>query len=268
MSLLLYAIGLILSGSAVNIPYGFTQWGSEDLEWFEWTRFVYASGSSVLWLNFPGFVTLAVLQQRAQTSLHAFLLGGLSGMVSGSATMWLTNEATSIPDLSFLQLLIFLLVQAPLVLLIIYWILGRTIRLRRSYLEESEAIPLIRYTTRSFAALHVLVGVLLIPLSIFVGPGLGLFVDIAGVWLIILGTKLWKPKQGIQKAILVTHMLLLIFSAALVRDGMWSLHQAELSAREGGGLLGGIGLIPIYAACVLAIFSILSIATFLLVRRT
>lgn len=130
-------------------------------------------------------------------------------------------------------------------------------------------MSLIRFATRSLAVLHVLAGTLLIHSSLFILGFISglLIVGPIGVWLIILGTKLWRLEQGTYKSVLVTHTLLLIFSAALIRLGLWMLHRAELSAQQGGGLLGGVGFIPIFAGCGLVVLSILSIVTLLLVKR-
>lgn len=66
-----------------------------------------------------------------------------------------------------------------------------------------------------------------------------------GVWLITLGVRIARHRAGIYEKALLTHRLLLVFGVLLVGLGAWTLGAAEQSARQGGGLLGGFGLIPI-----------------------
>lgn len=66
-----------------------------------------------------------------------------------------------------------------------------------------------------------------------------------GVWLITLGVRIARHRAGIYERALVTHRLLLVFGVLFAGLGAWMLGAAELSARQGGGLLGAFGLIPI-----------------------
>ena len=66
-----------------------------------------------------------------------------------------------------------------------------------------------------------------------------------GVWLITLGVRIARHRTGIYETALVTHQLLLVFGVIFAGLGAWMLGAAELSARQGGGLLGAFGLIPI-----------------------
>ena len=61
-----------------------------------------------------------------------------------------------------------------------------------------------------------------------------------------------------------THVVFLAIDALLIWYGFWMLQAAEESAARGGGLLGGLGIIPIALGIVLALFSVV---TLVLIRR-
>jgi len=46
-------------------------------------------------------------------------------------------------------------------------------------------------------------------------------------------------------ALVVTHSVVALFAGLNIAFGIYALHAAEESARKGGGLMGGIGLLPI-----------------------
>lgn len=52
-----------------------------------------------------------------------------------------------------------------------------------------------------------------------------------------------------------THWAFLLIDVLLVAYGIFALRAAERSAARGGGLLGGIGLVPLGLGMVMALFS-------------
>jgi hypothetical protein len=65
-----------------------------------------------------------------------------------------------------------------------------------------------------------------------------------GVWTVILGRWIWIVHHQVRAALLVTHGLLLLPGAVAIVGGIWALHAAARSAAQGGGLMGGLGIIP------------------------
>ena len=101
----------------------------------------------------------------------------------------------------------------------------------------------------------------------FSSPGLGFLVApilLLGVaWLAAVGAKLLTASsravpQARRTAVVTIPVALLIGAYSL-----WTLDAAARSSDEGGGLLGGFGLIPMVLAITLAVISIL---TFVLTR--
>src|SRR5262245_31162660 len=64
-----------------------------------------------------------------------------------------------------------------------------------------------------------------------------------GIWLLSLARAIWRGDPGVRRRLLRTHGLLLVLGLAGVCLGIAELQAAAESARRGGGLLGGIGLI-------------------------
>lgn len=125
MPYLLYAVGLVVCGSAVSVQCYIAQWGSEEPDWFGWPGVVFGAGTAVLIYNLLGFAALAIVRRRDQSLAARVSLGGLSGVISGGAMGLLCDKSYSLP------LLLFTLAQAPLVVIIINWVLGRLIQHRR-----------------------------------------------------------------------------------------------------------------------------------------
>ena len=80
---------------------------------------------------------------------------------------------------------------------------------------------------------------------------------IAGpVWAVVLGVRMWKRQPNVGRALRRTHAAFLVIDALLIWYGVWALRAGAESAARGGGLLSGIGIIPIALGCGLALFSL------------
>jgi hypothetical protein len=111
---------------------------------------------------------------------------------------------------------------------------------------------------RALAIGHIAIGVLLLPLTL--AGGLVAPILMAGpVWGIVLGFRLWQPRPETYVALRRTHWAFLAIDALLIWLGVWMLQAAERSAARGGGLLGGIGFLPIGLGIGLACFSLVTL---------
>jgi hypothetical protein len=117
---------------------------------------------------------------------------------------------------------------------------------------------------RGLAVAHVVIAILLMPLMLF-PLTLAPIMLIGPVWAILLSRRLWRGELSAIRSLRRTHFVFLGIDALLVWYGIWMLRAAEASAARGGGLLGGLGLIPIVLGVLLAVFSVL---TLLLTSRT
>ena len=106
---------------------------------------------------------------------------------------------------------------------------------------------------RALGVAHIVIAVLLLPLTIFPLPFAPIMM-IGPVWAIVLGVRMWK-RRDVTTALRRTHYTFLVIDALLVWSGIAMLRAAEASAARGGGLLGGIGLIPLTLGFILAPFS-------------
>ena len=111
---------------------------------------------------------------------------------------------------------------------------------------------------RALAAAHVVIAILLMPLTLF-PITLAPIVLIGPVWSILLARRLWRREPDAIRALRRTHFVFLAIDAVLIWYGFWMLNAAEESARRGGGLLGGLGVIPIGFGVCLAVFSIVTL---------
>jgi len=111
---------------------------------------------------------------------------------------------------------------------------------------------------RALAIGHIAIGILLLPLTLLSGIFAPIFM--AGpVWGIVLGLRMWNPRPETYVALRRTHWAFLAIDALLIWWGVWMLQAAERSAARGGGLLGGIGLLPIGLGIALACFSLVAL---------
>jgi hypothetical protein len=108
---------------------------------------------------------------------------------------------------------------------------------------------------KALAAAHIVIAVALMPLTLaasFLAP---LFM-IGPVWAIVVGRRMWRREPGIGATLRRTHAVFLAIDALMIWYGSWMLQRAAESAARGGGLLGGLGAIPIALGSVLALFSV------------
>jgi hypothetical protein len=91
----------------------------------------------------------------------------------------------------------------------------------------------------------VLLGVLLVPFALFLGMTPAPVLLLGPLWIIVLGVRLWRPTARV-----ITHArrgawIGLVLGVAEMAYGVSALRAAARSAARGGGLLGGIGLLPL-----------------------
>jgi hypothetical protein len=112
---------------------------------------------------------------------------------------------------------------------------------------------------RALAVAHVAIAILLIPLMLF-PLALAPIMLIGPAWATLLARRLWRRDPTVIRTLRRTHFVFLAIDALLIWYGLWMLRAAEESAARGGGLLGGLGLIPIGLGILLGCFSILTLA--------
>jgi hypothetical protein len=81
------------------------------------------------------------------------------------------------------------------------------------------------------------------------------------LWVLALGVRsLWPLTPGAVRALRRTQLVVIAWAALLSLSGALMLQAAERSAARGGGLLGGVGLLPLglgIAVGVLALVALL-----------
>ena len=116
---------------------------------------------------------------------------------------------------------------------------------------------------RALAVAHVALAILLIPVALF-ALTLAPILLMGPVWTMLLARRMWRSDPTVLRTLRRTHAVFLLIDALLIWYGIWMLKAAEESAARGGGLLGGVGVIPIGLGIVLASFSVV---TLVLTRR-
>ena len=111
------------------------------------------------------------------------------------------------------------------------------------------------FSIRALSVGHIVIGVLLLPVALLFGGILAPILMAGPIWGIVLGVKLWQRGTEMFTALRRTHWAFLLIDVLLVAYGIFALRAAERSAARGGGLLGGIGLVPLGLGLVLALFS-------------
>jgi hypothetical protein len=114
-------------------------------------------------------------------------------------------------------------------------------------------------TLRKLGVAHIVVAVILLPATAFLGFTSALIVIPGLIWLIVLGLRLWRPYAELRTALRNTHFVLAPFAILLTVYGLYALRKAEESAEGGGGLLGAFGLIPIVMGLLAGSLSIASL---------
>ena len=112
---------------------------------------------------------------------------------------------------------------------------------------------------RILGVAHIVVAIVLLPVTMFLGFSSALIVIPGLIWLIMLGLRLWRPNTKLRMALRNTHLVLAPFAILLVVYGFYALSRAEESADAGGGLLGAAGLIPIVIGLLAGSLSITSL---------
>ena len=79
------------------------------------------------------------------------------------------------------------------------------------------------------------------------------------LWIVTLGVLLWRPSVRVLILTRRTHLIGAIVAALLCVHGILALRAAARSAAEGGGLLGGYGIIPVAYGFLLGTISIVSL---------
>ena len=117
------------------------------------------------------------------------------------------------------------------------------------------------------AVAHVIIAIALMlvsTLTIFAFP---LFL-IGPIWAIMLARRMWRADPTVIQPLRRTHYVFLGIDAVMIAYGLLALKAAEESAKRGGGLLGGFGIIPIAIGSVLAVFSVIVLACLAVWRRS
>jgi hypothetical protein len=117
---------------------------------------------------------------------------------------------------------------------------------------------------RALAVAHVVLAILLAPLTLAAGLLAPVFM-IGSVWGAVLGVRLWKRAPNAVALLRRTHAVYLAIDGLLIAAGFWMLDAGAQSAARGGGLLSGIGVLPIALGVSLAGFSLLMLV---LTRRS
>ena len=112
---------------------------------------------------------------------------------------------------------------------------------------------------RILGVVHVIVGLLLLPLTLFFGFLLAPVLLPGPIWIVILGIRLWRPSAQVGVLLRRTHWVGLTVAALLCGYGVLALQAAERSAAAGGGLMGGIGLIPLALGALLGGTAVISL---------
>ena len=106
---------------------------------------------------------------------------------------------------------------------------------------------------RALAAVHIMLSILmmlvLVPFVLVLAP--------IPIWGIVVGVRLWQRRRAALSALRLVHWCYLLIDGLLVGYGIFALRAGEQSAAHGGGLLSGIGLIPLGLGIVMACLSLI-----------
>jgi hypothetical protein len=98
---------------------------------------------------------------------------------------------------------------------------------------------------RIAGAAQVLLGVLLAPFALFLGMTPAPVLMLGPLWIIVAGVRMWWPSPRVIAHARRGAWIGLVLGAGETAYGVSVLRAAERSAARGGGLLGGIGLLPL-----------------------
>ena len=123
-----------------------------------------------------------------------------------------------------------------------------------------------RMFLRCLALAHVIVGLALLLFSVFIGRLFGhgfssvrgarvvwvlvlsfqiVMPVVGGVWMMVLGFRLWHPSPRLAMQLCWTHRICLFFGGLFCIYGVFALKAAERSTAAGGGLLSPVAFIPL-----------------------
>src|SRR5262245_17777071 len=118
----------------------------------------------------------------------------------------------------------------------------------------------------ALAVAHMLIAAALLVLSLLTIWSFPLFL-IGPVWAIMLARRMWRRDPTVLRPLRPTHFVFLGSDALMIGYGIWMLRAGEESAKRGGGLLSGIGIIPIMLGCVLGTFSLIVLVSIAVMSR-
>lgn len=133
---------------------------------------------------------------------------------------------------------------------------------RTIFIDETREVSchgVVVIARRLLAVAHIAIGILLMPMIVISLLVAAPILLIGPIWGIVLGLRLWRSDPRVDTALRRTHLVYLAIDGLLIAYGFWMLRAAEESAARGGGLLGGIGLIPIGLGILLAMFSVVTL---------
>lgn len=82
---------------------------------------------------------------------------------------------------------------------------------------------------------------------------------VLGAWVTILGYRTWTMHAGLRKALITTHVILLLPGSLSVAVGLLALRAGARSAARGGGLLSPIGMFPLAIGLGVVLLALVSI---------
>jgi len=113
---------------------------------------------------------------------------------------------------------------------------------------------------RALAVLHVTITLLLMLVVLAFAVVLAPLLLLGPIWGLVVGVRLWRQGAAAFAALRRVHWVYLAVDGLLVAYGIFALKAAEQSAARGGGLLGGIGIIPLGLGIVMACLSLIILA--------
>lgn len=116
-----------------------------------------------------------------------------------------------------------------------------------------------RVTLLLLGAAQFVVGIALLPLSLFFGTVSMVFVPLMVLWMMALGVRLQHPTATVRAQVRRTRVVVLPIAVLCMVYGVYALSAAQRSAESGGGLLGTFGLLPLISGLVAGCLSLVSL---------
>lgn len=86
-----------------------------------------------------------------------------------------------------------------------------------------------------------------------------------GLWMIVLGRWVWTLRPRLRLALLVTHVIMLLFGVLAVVTGVHAIRAAERSTASGGGIMSPIAALPVVLGVPVVVLALCSIVVALTV---